>query len=78
MKIKNKLHVYSFDHNNKRVWQWLSAIKLNTVKFSKTEYMYKARHLSGSAFCWVDIGLPEQAVGWFPPRFGIGCGRWTY
>ena len=26
----------------------------------------KARHLSGSAFCWVDIGLPEQAVGWFP------------
>ena len=22
--------------------------------------------------------LPEQAVGWFPPRFGIGCGRWTY
>ena len=38
----------------------------------------KVRHLSGSAFCWVDIGLPEQAVGWFPPRFGIGCGRWTY
>ena len=32
----------------------------------------------GSAFCWVDIGLPEQAVGWLPPRFGIGCGRWTY
>ena len=27
----------------------------------------KARHLSGSGFCWVDIGLPEQAVGWFAP-----------
>ena len=39
----------------------------------------KSRHLlSGSSFCWVDIGLPEQAVGGFPPRFGIGCGRWTY
>ena len=38
----------------------------------------KSRHLSGSASCWVDIGLPEQAVGWFPPRFGIGCGIWTY
>ena len=23
----------------------------------------KAGHLSGSAFCWVDIGLPEQAMG---------------
>ena len=26
----------------------------------------KARHLSGSAFCLIDIGLPEQAVGGFP------------
>ena len=32
----------------------------------------KARHLlSGSAFCWVDIGLPEQAVGWFPLGLGL-------
>ena len=36
----------------------------------------KARHLTFSAFCWVDIGLPEQALGWFPQaRFGIGYGR---
>ena len=27
--------------------------------------------LSGSAFCWVDIGLPEQAVGWFPLALGL-------
>ena len=26
----------------------------------------KARHLSGSAFYLIDIGLPEQAVGGFP------------
>ena len=33
----------------------------------------KARHLSGSAFCWVDIhiGLPEQAVGGFPLGLGL-------
>ena len=30
----------------------------------------KDRHLSGSAFCWIDIGLPEQAVGQFP--LGLG------
>ena len=35
----------------------------------------KARHLSGSAFCRVDIGSSEQALGWFPPGFGIGYGR---
>ena len=23
------------------------------------------------AFCWVSIGLPEQALGWFPP-IGLG------
>ena len=40
----------------------------------------KARHLGSSAIGSVDIhvDLPEQAVRWFPPRFGIGCGRWTY
>ena len=26
----------------------------------------QARHLSGSAFCWIDMGLPEQAVEGFP------------
>ena len=25
--------------------------------------------------CTVHIGLPEQAVGWFPPRFGFGSGQ---
>ena len=36
----------------------------------------KAWHLSGSAFA--GLGLPEQAMGWFPLRFGIGSRRWTY
>ena len=40
--------------------------------FNLPPLVLEARHLSGSAFCWVDIGLPEQAVGWFPLRFGIG------
>ena len=33
----------------------------------------KARHLhvSGSAFCLIDIGLPEQAVGGFPLGSGL-------
>ena len=31
----------------------------------------KARHLSGSAFCWIDIGLSEQAVGGFPLGLGL-------
>ena len=31
----------------------------------------KARHLSGSAFCWIDTGLPVQAVGWFPLGLGL-------
>ena len=38
-----------------------------------THIVLKARHLSGSAFCWIDIGfvgLPEQAVG----RFILGLG----
>ena len=26
---------------------------------------------SGSAFCWVDIGLPEQVLGWFPLGLGL-------
>ena len=33
--------------------------------------VFKARHLSASAFCWINIGLPEQAVGWFPPDLGL-------
>ena len=31
----------------------------------------KARHLSDSAFCLIDIGLPEQAVGGFPLGLGL-------
>ena len=31
----------------------------------------KARHLSGSAFCWIDIALPEQAAGVFPLGLGL-------
>ena len=31
----------------------------------------KARHLSGSAFCLIDTGLPEQAVGGFPLDSGL-------
>ena len=38
-------------------------------------YMYMYIHLSGSAFCWVDIGLRKQALGWVPPRFRIGYER---
>ena len=26
----------------------------------------KARHLSGSAFCLVGMGVPDKALGWFP------------
>ena len=42
--------------------------------FNLPPLVLKARHLlSGSAFCSVDIGLPEQALEWFPQaRFGIG------
>ena len=31
----------------------------------------KTRHLSGSAFCLIDIGLPVQAVGGFPLGSGL-------
>ena len=31
----------------------------------------KARHLSGSAFCLIDISLPEQVVGEFPLGLGL-------
>ena len=31
----------------------------------------KARHLSGSAFCKHDIGMPEQALGWLPLGLGL-------
>ena len=42
----------------------------------------KARHLSGSAFCWVDIHVHHR-FAWagsemVSPRFQIGYGRWTY
>ena len=35
--------------------------------FNLPPLVLKARHLSGSAFCWV-IGLPEQAMRWM-----VGC-----
>ena len=31
----------------------------------------KARHLSDSAFCYIDIGFPEQAVGGFTLGSGL-------
>ena len=31
-----------------------------------------ARHVSGSAFCWVNLSFPEQALGFFPPIPGLG------
>ena len=30
---------------------------------------------SGSAFCWIDIGLPEQAMGWW---YSLGLGSAVY
>ena len=27
--------------------------------------------MNAFAFCWIDIGLPEQAVGWFPLGLGL-------
>ena len=40
--------------------------------FNLPPLVLKARHLSGSAFCLIDIGLPEQAVGGFPLGLGLG------
>ena len=39
--------------------------------FNLPPLVLKARHLSGSAFCLIDIGLPEQAVGGFPLGLGL-------
>ena len=39
--------------------------------FNLPPLVLKARHLSGSAFCWIDIGLPEQEVGGFPLGLGL-------
>ena len=39
--------------------------------FNLPPLVLKARHLSGSAFCLIDIGLPEQAVGGFPLGSGL-------
>ena len=39
--------------------------------FNLPPLVLKARHLNGSAFCLIDIGLPEQAVGGFPLGLGL-------
>ena len=39
--------------------------------FNLSPLVLKARHLSGSAFCLIDIGLPEQAMGGFPLGLGL-------
>ena len=39
--------------------------------FNLPPLVLKARHLNGSAFCWIDMGLPEQAVGGFPLGLGL-------
>ena len=38
--------------------------------FNLPPLVLKARHLCGSAFCLNYVCL-EQAVGWFPLRFGL-------
>ena len=39
--------------------------------FNLPTLVLKDRHLSGSAFCLIDIGLSEQAVGGFPLGLGL-------
>ena len=39
--------------------------------FNLPPLVLKVRHLSSSTFCWVNIGLPEQALGWFPLGLGL-------
>ena len=47
------------------------AILVSSVVVHVPTLVLKARHLSGSAFCLIDIGLPEQAVGGFPLGSGL-------
>ena len=42
-----------------------------TKELNLPSLVLKARHLSGSAVCWVDISLPVQAMGWFPLGLGL-------
>ena len=39
--------------------------------FNLPPLILKARHLSGSTFCILGLGLPEQAMGWLPLRFSF-------
>ena len=48
-----------------------TSLDLSQELFNEPSLFLKAGHLSGSAFCWVDIDLPEQAVGWFPLGLGL-------
>ena len=40
--------------------------------FNLPPLVLKARHLSGSTFCWIDIGLLEQVAEGFPLHVGLG------
>ena len=59
------------------IWRHTCALIFSPICVCCTLYMcipplvLKARHLSGSSFCLIDIGLPEQAVGGFPLGLGL-------
>ena len=42
---------------------------------AKARYLHVHVHVGGSAFNLLGLGLPEQAMGWLPLRFGIGSRR---
>ena len=48
-----------------------NVVHVHVELFNLPPPVLKARYLSDSAFCWVDIGLPEQAVGGFPLGLGL-------
>ena len=42
------------------------------IKMLRREWSdINTRNLYGSAFCMVHIGLPDQALGWFPVGLGL-------
>ena len=59
--------------NPRKLRLYSSQTFLMEELFNLPPLVLKARHLSGSAFCLIDIGLPEpeQAVGGFPPGLGL-------
>ena len=44
-------------------------IKLYVIQAHVPVLVLKARHICGSAFCLVGIGVPDKALGWFPLGF---------